>query len=90
VDDEASRFENLIASHLLKFVHFTTDHEGYRAGLSYLRDVAKREVDFLVTIDGKPWFAVEVKLNDTVLSSNLLSFRERLSIPYIYSGRKKG
>jgi hypothetical protein len=89
VEDEANRFENLIASHLLKFVHFITDNEGYRAELSYLRDVDKREVDFLVTIDGKPWFAVEVKLNDTVLSPNLLYFRERLSIPYIYQVVKK-
>ena len=89
VDDEASRFENLIASHLLKFVHFLSDHEGYRAELSYLRDVDKREVDFLVTIDGKPWFAVEVKLNDTALSPNLLYFRDRLSIPHIYQVVKK-
>lgn len=89
VEDEARRFENLIASHLLKFIHFITDQEGYRAELSYLRDVDKREVDFLVTIDGKPWFAVEVKLNDTVLSPNLLYFRDRLSIPYIYQVVKK-
>src|SRR3990167_1151920 len=51
VEDEAARFENLIASHLLKFVHFITDYEGYRAELYFLRDVDKREVDFLVTID---------------------------------------
>jgi predicted AAA+ superfamily ATPase len=89
VDDEAGRFENLIASHLLKFVHFITDYEGYQAELSYLRDVDKREVDFLVTINGKPWFAVEVKLNDTDLSPNLLYFRERLSIPCIYQVVKK-
>ena len=89
VEDEAGRFENLVASHLLKFVHFITDHEGYRAELSYLRDVDKREVDFLVTIDGRPWFAVEVKLNDTVLSPNLLYFRDRLSIPHIYQVVKK-
>ena len=89
VEDEANRFENLMASHLLKFVHFLTDYEGYRAELSYLRDVDKREVDFLVTIDGRPWFAVEVKLNDTVLSPNLLYFRDRLSIPYIYQVVKK-
>ena len=89
VGDEAGRFENLVASHLLKFVHFITDHEGYRAELSYLRDVDKREVDFLVTIDGRPWFAVEAKLNDTVLSPNLLYFRDRLLIPHIYQVVKK-
>lgn len=89
VEDEAARFENLIASHLLKFVHFITDYEGYKAGLYFLRDVDKREVDFLVTIDNKPWFAVEAKLNETSLSPHLLYFKERLSIPYIYQVVKK-
>ncbi|MEK6529070.1 MAG: AAA family ATPase [Nitrospirota bacterium] len=84
VEYEAVRFENLIASHLLKFVHFITDYEGYRAELYFLRDVDKREVDFLITIDGKPWFAVEAKISDAGLSPHLLYYRERLSIPYVF------
>jgi len=89
VEDEAARFENLIASHLLKLVHFITDYEGYKAELYFLRDVDKREVDFLVTIGGKPWFAAEVKLNDTALSPHLLYFKERLMIPSVYQVVKK-
>ena len=89
VEDEAARFENLIASHLLKFVHFIEDNEGHKAELYYLRDVDKREVDFLVTIKNIPWFAVEVKLNDTALSPNLLYFRDRLEIPHVYQVVKK-
>lgn len=89
IEDEGSRFENLIASHLLKFVHFIKDYEGYKAELYFLRDVDKREVDFLVTINSKPWFAVETKLNDAGLSPSLLYFREKLSIPYIYQVVKK-
>jgi len=89
VEDESARFENLVASHLLKFVHFITDYEGYKAGLFFLRDVDKREVDFLVTINSKPWFAVETKLNDTDLSPSLLYFKEKLSIPFIYQVVKK-
>ncbi len=84
VEEEAARFENLIASHLLKFVHFITDYEGHKADVHFLRDVDKREVDFLVTISGKPWFAVEAKLKDTALSPHLVYFKERLSIPYVY------
>lgn len=84
VDDESARFENLVASHLLKLVHFLNDYEGYKSNLYFLRDVDKREVDFLVTINGKPWFAVEAKLNKTSLSPHLIYFRERLSIPYVY------
>lgn len=81
---EPARFENLIASHLLKFVHFLTDHDGYKAELHFLRDVNKREVDFLVTIDRKAWFSVEVKLAEERLSPNILYFKERLNIPWAY------
>ncbi len=84
VEDEAARFENLVASHLLKLCHFLNDYEGYKVELNFLRDVDKREVDFLVTIDGRPWFAVEVKLNDTALSPHILYFKDRLNIPYLY------
>jgi len=33
--------------------------------LNFLRNVDKKEVDFFVTVDNKPWFAVEVKISDT-------------------------
>ena len=89
VENEAVRFENLIASHLLKFVHFITDYEGYRAELYFLRDVDKREVDFLITIDGKLWFAVEANISDAGLSPHLLYYKERLSIPYVFQVIKK-
>lgn len=89
VDDDAARFENLIASHLLKMVHWLQDREGYKAGIHFLRDDTKREVDFLVTSDGKPWFAVEVKTQDQEVSSNLRYFREKLNIPFSYQVLKK-
>jgi hypothetical protein len=40
-------------------------------------------------IGGKPWFAVEVKLNDATLSPNIQYFKERLSIPFAYQVVKK-
>jgi predicted AAA+ superfamily ATPase len=84
VDNEGARFENLIASHLLKFTDYLFERDGYKAGLFYLRNVDKKEVDFLVTIDNKPWFAVEVKLSESVPSSSLSYFRERLKIPFSF------
>ena len=47
-----------------------------------MRNVDKKEVDFLVTVDNKPWFAVEVKLSETSPSSNLSYFKDRLNIPF--------
>jgi len=84
VENESARFENLIASHLFKFTNFLLEQEGFKSSLHYLRNVDKKEVDFLITVDAKPWFAVEVKLSETQPSKNLKYFKERLHIPFIY------
>ena len=79
--DTGARNENFIASHLLKAVHFWTDLGLGSYDLHFLRDKEKREVDFLVSRDKKPWFMVEVKssMNDRI-SPNLEVFRKQLSI----------
>jgi hypothetical protein len=46
-------------------------------------------VDFLVTIDNKPWFAVEAKSNDISPSPYLYYFMKKLKIPYSYQVVKK-
>lgn len=84
VRDSAARLENIVASHLLKFVHFLQDAEGHHAELQYLRDVTGREADFVVTVDRKPWFAVEVKESDQTVSKHLVYFAERLKIPFLF------
>jgi len=84
VEDKAARLENLVASHLLKMVHFLQDVEGHRTQLWFLREAAGREVDFLVTNDKKPWFCVEVKESADDISKQLLYFKERLKIPFAY------
>lgn len=84
IENEGVKFENLIASHLLKFTTYLNEYEGYKSNLNYLKNVDKKEVDFLVTVDNKPWFAVEVKLNDLSLSSNIKYFHDKLKIPFVY------
>lgn len=77
------RFENLVHGHLLKFVHYWQDVEGFKTDLHYVRDMAGREVDFLVTVDRRPWFAVEAKLTPTD-DHHLNYFGDRLNIPHRY------
>ena len=89
IKDESRRFENCIASHLLKLVHFLQDYEEYNARLNYLRNVDKKEVDFLVIVDNRPWFCVEVKVNNTNISPHLHYFKEKLNIPFAYQVIKK-
>jgi hypothetical protein len=48
-----------------------------------------REVDFLVTVDEKACFAVEIKSQSEHLAPNLAYFRDRLAIPFSYQLIKK-
>jgi len=84
VPDRGARFENLVASHLLKLKHAFEDQEGFNIGLYYLRDASKREVDFLITHDERPWFAVECKIGKDSTNPALNYFGDRLNIPYLY------
>jgi len=77
VSNEGARAETLVACHLLKAVHAWEDLGFGRFELRYLRDKEKREVDFAVVRDGKPWFLVEVKLRDTTLSPALAHFQRQ-------------
>jgi hypothetical protein len=84
VPDPGSRLENYVASHLLKAVHFWTDTGLGTYDLFYLRDKEKREVDFCIVRDGKPWFLVEVKISDTSLSKALSYYHEQLGVPHAF------
>ncbi len=84
VSDPGARFENCVASHLLKFCHFQEDTQGYRMELRFLRDTDKREVDFVVLRDKLPLFAVECKTGEKAPSSAAHYFRQRTRIPRIY------
>lgn len=76
VKEKGARLENFVASHLLKAVQFWTDSGIGEYGLYYLRDKSKREVDFLVTKNGKPWFLVEVKSSDKGISPSLYYYQK--------------
>lgn len=84
VEEPGPRFENLVASQLLKYCHWIEDTEGHSMELRYLRDVDKREVDFVVLQDRKPLFAVECKTGEKSISSAVRYFAERTPIPRFY------
>ena len=54
----------MVALHLLKAVHFWNDLGLGDYGLHFVRDKEKREVDFLISKNQKPWMLIEVKLSD--------------------------
>ncbi len=84
IPEQGARFENFVASHLLKYCHYVEDTEGFRMELKFLRDTDKREVDFVVIQDGKPLFAVECKAGEKNINPALFYFMERTAIPKFY------
>lgn len=84
IQNPGSRFENLVASQLLKTCHYLEDTEGDKYELRYLRDTDGHEVDFVVLKNKKPMYAVECKTGDGQLSKSISYFNARLDIPEYY------
>jgi predicted AAA+ superfamily ATPase len=89
VEDDGPRFENLVASQLLKYCHWIEDTEGHSMELRYLRDTDKREVDFVMLKDRRPLFAVECKSGDKAVGSAMHYFAERTPIPRFYQVHRR-
>ncbi len=77
-DNAGPRLENLVATTLLKRLHFIEDYYGHRCSLQYVRDKDKREVDFITTINNQVEDLIEVKTADTALSTSLKYYSEKI------------
>jgi uncharacterized protein len=78
IDKLGAKYENIVANHLLKYVHYLTDVYGLTADLYFLRDKDQREVDFCVVVEGEIEFIVEVKAKKSAISTHLKYFKEKL------------
>jgi len=83
-------FENLIASHLLKWVHFEQDTQGRDVELRYFRDVDGREVDFVVVERGRPLVMVEAKWSDADVDRGIRYLKERFRSAAAWQVSAKG
>lgn len=77
VREPGLRFENLVAAHLLKWVHFQQDELGLDLDLRFFRDVDGREVDFVVMDGRAPVLLVECKWADDSVSPALRYLKSR-------------
>jgi predicted AAA+ superfamily ATPase len=85
LEDPGARFENFVASQLLKYCHYQEDCLGLKTELRYFKDVVTgKEIDFIVMQNGKPIFAVECKSGETQLSKSLVRNGARLKIPRLF------
>ncbi len=76
--EQGKRRENLAALHLAKACRYWTDTAQGVFDLFFLRDKEKREVDFLIVRDKKPWMMVEVKSGVKEISPSLSYFHGML------------
>jgi predicted AAA+ superfamily ATPase len=85
ISDVGDRAENFIACHLLKAVHFWTDMGYGEYELYFLRNKEKKEVDFLVVKNQKPWILVEAKYaNNQSISEHLYYYQKTLDVPFAF------
>ncbi|OGT64216.1 MAG: hypothetical protein A3J38_00050 [Gammaproteobacteria bacterium RIFCSPHIGHO2_12_FULL_45_9] len=78
VEDIGARAENFIGTQLLKAAQYWTDRGFGEYDLFYIRTLEKKEIDFLMSRNGKAWFLVEVKLsNNQHISPHLSEFQKQ-------------
>ena len=82
VPTEGEKFENLVASHLLKACDYWTDSGHGAFKLFYLKNKQKKEIDFLIVRDNKPWVAVECKSGKEEPSPNFKIFLQYIKCDY--------
>lgn len=78
IGNGGQHLENLVATHLLKRLHFLEDYQGFTCSLRYIRDKDGREVDFVTIIDGKIVDLIEVKASDRTVSTSLKYYQKLL------------
>lgn len=82
IESDGARFENLLASHLLKWCHFSQDWGHPSLDLHFVRDKERREVDFLITRERKPWLLIEAKLGECQPEGSLHYFADKLAVDH--------
>lgn len=84
IKDSGIRFENMVAVHLLKYIYYMNELGMDNLSLHYVRDKEKREVDFLICRERKPFILIECKSKKKDISSELKYFSQRLNINHAF------
>jgi len=84
IESDGDKAETFVGCHLLKAVEGWNDMGLGKFQLAYLRDKGKREVDFVVIRDGKPWFLVEVKYREESIGGGLKHYQDQINAPFAF------
>jgi len=83
IQDEAARFENMVALELYRAVIAWNDMGYGTFSLHFIKNKEQQEVDFLVARDRKPFLLVEAKLSDDQPTAALRKFQANLKVPAV-------
>lgn len=81
--NEGIKFENFVATCLLKHVFGKTDYLGEDYALKYLQTKEKHEVDFALVHDNQVEKMIEVKITDHSIGKGISYFREKYQLPSV-------
>ncbi len=79
--DNGAKFENFVATCLLKHVFAKADYEGQNYSLKYLQTKERQEVDFVLVHDKQVEHMIEVKYADSSIHPGLRYFHDKYKIP---------
>ncbi|MBI4398511.1 MAG: DUF4143 domain-containing protein, partial [Candidatus Omnitrophica bacterium] len=83
IQDDAARFENMVAVELYRAMRSWNEWGWGDFGLYYLRSKDKKEADFVLTNNHAPFLLIEAKLTETTPAPALLEFQSMMKIPAI-------
>lgn len=91
IRSEGPRFENYVACEMRAMLSLWGDVTGETFELYYIRTKEKKETDFLVVRNGKPWFLAEAKLSDGRIERHHLDTMSVLgNIPFVQICQEPG
>ena len=80
--NKGSRFENMIATSLYRFVVSLSDRGWPEVKLHYLRTYDKKEIDFILFLNKKPILAVESKIMSKNIPLQLKQLRHNYDVDF--------
>ena len=83
IQDEAIRFENMVALELMRVISNWNEHGYGKFTLHYIRNKQKEEVDFLIANNASPVLLIEAKFSDDKVQRSLINFQNVLHIPAV-------
>ncbi|RKX59814.1 MAG: hypothetical protein DRP37_06085 [Thermodesulfobacteriota bacterium] len=90
-ENEGARFENMVAVGLNRLCNQLRENGLGHYKLFFVRDLSKREVDFLIAREQTPVLLVEAKTNNLKISGFALNLAKKLDdIPIIQLNHKSG